>query len=89
MFSFSQFICKPAQAVTGVPVPTQGVGAAQGVAHVQVMDVRIPGFARAQGTHLFYERKAIKVSLVFYLTRRYSLQDWNHYACFIFLFLLL
>ena len=48
---FSQFIFKSAPAVTGVPVPTQGA-----------VDVRVPGFARAQGTHLFFERKAVKVN---------------------------
>ena len=54
-------------------VPTQGV------AHVPVVDVRVPGFARAQGTHLFFERKAVKVSFVFlsyekiFLTRLESL----------------
>ena len=56
---FSKFMFKPAPAVTGVPVPTQGV------AHVPVVDVRVPGFCRANGTHLFYERKAIKVSFVY------------------------
>ena len=77
---FSQFIFKSAPAVTGVPVPTQGVAVpTQGVAHVPVVDVRVPGFARAQGTHLFFERKAVKVSFVFlsyekiFLTRLESL----------------
>ena len=53
-----------APAVTGVPVPTQGVGATQGVAHVHAMDVRVPGFARAQGTHLFFERKTVKLNFL-------------------------
>ena len=55
---FSQFMYKPAQAVTGVPVRTQGVP------HVPVVDVRVPGFCRTQGTHLFYDRRVCEVSFV-------------------------
>ena len=62
---FKQFMNKPAGvAATGEPVRTQGVR------HVPYLDVRVPGFCRASGTHLFYERRGVEVSFVFYLQWR-------------------
>ena len=72
---FQQFMNKPAGvAATGEPVRTQGVQ------HVPYVDVRVPGFCRASGTHLFYERRGVEVSFVFYLQGGYSLQNWNYFV---------
>ena len=65
MSCFNQFVSMSAG------VPAAGVPACtQGVQHVAYRDVRVPGFCRAAGTHLFLERTGVEVSFVFYLQWR-------------------
>ena len=83
---FSQFVFNPASlAATGEPVyPLGGQHVPGGVdvrRHVSsVEDVRVPGFCRTQGTHLFFSRRICEVCFVFYLMRRYTLQNLNHFC---------
>ena len=47
---------------------------AQGARHVAYRDMRVPGFCRASGTHLFLERRGPQASF-FYPCGGYSLQN--------------
>jgi hypothetical protein len=52
----------------GQHVPSRGDVLPQEAQHVLgVEDVRVPGFCRTQGTHLFYTRRLCQVRFVFYL----------------------
>ena len=75
---FNQFVfARAGLARTGepVPLPQGGQHVPSGVdvlpqeaQHVLgVEDVRVPGFCRTQGTHLFYSRRVCKVCFVLYL----------------------